>query len=80
MNHPNPINWSPYATNVLDAGLYDLSTPNGTPVEVRQVGVGVFFITIGTELIKADGNLAASYVMNIKEIGGTLKRTESSAY
>lgn len=76
MNEYHKVNWSPFATNVLDAGDYDLCTPDGEPVKFWRDGMGRFYLLIGDERWDTDNNLQMSYWMNQKEIGGTKRRKE----
>jgi hypothetical protein len=62
------INWSPFATNVLDAVHYDLYTPDGTPVEFYHSSR--FVLIVNGERLETDDNLQMSYWMNQQEIGG----------
>jgi len=73
MKH-HKINWSPFATNVLDAGEYDLCTPGGVPVQFsRPCGRGFLLIMPDGTKWETDDNLQMSYWMNSFEIGGTRK-------
>ena len=63
------INWSPFATNVLDAGEFDLCLPDGTPVDYHRDG-GDFVIIVNGKRLATDDNLQMSYWMNQHEIGG----------
>ena len=71
------INWSPYATNVLDANEFDLCTPDGQPVDFHRDNAGRDFVLIvnGERLVTND-NLLMSYWMNQREIGGMKKQVE----
>lgn len=66
------INWSPFATNVLDAGEFDLCLPDGTPVDFHRDGCD-FVVVVNGKRLATDDNLQMSYWMNQYEIGG-LKR------
>ena len=68
------INWSPFATNVLDAGEFDLCKPDGTMVKFYRPGGRGFCLELpdGTRL-ETDDNLQMSYWMNQNEIGGRRK-------
>jgi hypothetical protein len=66
------INWSPFATNILDAHEYDLCMPDGTPVEFHRSNGG-FVLVLDDARLETDDNLQMSYWMNQREIGG-LKR------
>jgi hypothetical protein len=66
-----PINWSPFATNILDAVDYDLCTPNGTPVIFRRGST--FVAIVGERRFETDDNLQMSYFLNANEVGGVLK-------
>jgi len=64
-----PINFSPFATNVLDViERNDLFTPNGTHVTIRRASYG-FVIDIGQKHYETNDNLQASYILNIHETG-----------
>lgn len=63
------INWSPFATNVLDAGDYDLCTPDGAPVNFHRE-MGGFVLVVNGKRLVTDDNLQMSYWMNQHEIGG----------
>jgi len=63
------INFSPYATNVLDClDRTDLSTPYGDKVNIKMVGME-FEIEIGDRLFTAYSNTEASYILNSFEVG-----------
>lgn len=65
------INFSPFATNVLDH-VYDenLTTPNGDKVLIGQETNGDFYIRINGELIGHHlSNLEASYILNTNCVG-----------
>jgi len=65
------INWSPFATNVLDAQEFELCTPDGTPVDFHRDNMGRDFVLIvNGERLVTDDNLQMSYWMNQREIGG----------
>ena len=65
-----PINFSPYAINVLDCvGQQNLVTPDGQPVSIRQDMRGWFIIQIGDERMETPDNLQASYILNQREVG-----------
>lgn len=66
------INWSPFATNVLDAGDYDLRKPDGTPVKFYRSNGG-FVLEIDGKRYETGDNIQMSYWMNQFEIGGRLK-------
>jgi hypothetical protein len=67
------INWSPFATNVLDAGDYDLCKPDGTPVDMHQDSRGGFVLVVDGRRYETDDNIQMSYWMNQFEIGGIRK-------
>jgi len=66
------INWSPFATNVLDAGEFDLCTPDGTPVDFHRSNGG-FVLVINSKCFETSDNIQMSYWMNQFEIGGLKK-------
>ena len=75
MQNWNPIFWSPFAVNVLDAGSFNLTTKDGQAVTVAQNMNGEFMLTIGNEaVLTTRDNLRMSYCLNILEIGGTRKQ------
>lgn len=63
------IHWSPFGTNVLDAGDYELSTSDGSPVQFRRDGYLNFVLTVNGERFETKDNLEMSYIMNSREIG-----------
>lgn len=64
------INFSPYATNVLDCvGRKDLVTPDGTPIEIRLDPCGFSILGRGAQLAGDLSNLGASYWLNSHEVG-----------
>jgi hypothetical protein len=68
MKEHRPINFSPYATNVLDCLDYVLFTPDGIRVIVQQYGSG-FNIRIGDSQFENLSNIDASSVLNANEAG-----------
>lgn len=66
------ITWSPFATNILDANKYDLTTPNGDSVYFYQSMRG-FELVIGDKKYYSDNNIEMSYIFNYHEIGGILR-------
>jgi hypothetical protein len=67
------VNWSPFATNVLDAGDFALCKPDGTPVMFRRGGMGEFILVIDDKRFETKDNTQMSYWMNQFEIGGVRK-------
>lgn len=63
------INWSPFRTNVLDAGEYKLILPDGSPVEFRRGGSGEFILKANGQIYETRDNLEMSYTMNTLEVG-----------
>ncbi len=72
------LNWSPFATNVLDADKYDLCTPDGSPIDFRRSGMEFVMWFHGVEY-RTDDNLKMSYWMNMHEIGGIKKPASQAA-
>lgn len=71
MTH-HEINFSPFATNVLDAiDRTDLVTPEGTPVRIRQSSSCCFVIDIGPAHYETRDNLVASCILNTNQVGVT---------
>jgi hypothetical protein len=68
------INWSPFATNVLDAGNYDLCLPDGTPIEFHRSSSGAFILVTNSGRFEMEYNTQMSYLMNQLEIGGVYKK------
>jgi hypothetical protein len=66
----NKVEWSPFATNVLDAGDYELCKPDGSPVDFHRAGNGDFVLTIDGKRWETGDNTQMSYWMNQFEIGG----------
>jgi hypothetical protein len=66
------VNWSPYATNILDASRYHLCLPNGEKVDFRQDGMD-FVLTVAGKEMRTSNNLTMSYWMNTLNIGGIKK-------
>ena len=63
------INFSPFATNVLDwVDKPGLTRPDGTPVKVTR-DRSVFVITIGEKRLTASSNVEASYILNSCQAG-----------
>jgi hypothetical protein len=73
------INWSPFATNVLDANDFDLCIPDGTPVDFHRDGGG-FVLVINGKRFATDDNIQMSYWMNQYQIGGLPKRQDNDDY
>ncbi len=58
------INFSPYATNILDAINIPLITADGKSVVIRRVG-NLFVIYVDGEVYReTDDNISASYTLN----------------
>jgi hypothetical protein len=72
MTKHSKINWSPFATNVLDAGEFDLCKPDGTPVDFHRSNGG-FVLVIDGKRYETSDNIQMSYWMNQHEIGGFKK-------
>jgi hypothetical protein len=65
-----PINFSPFAYNVLNAvGRTDLITPDGKSVSVERSGMDFVICIEGVEVARTPDNLSASYVLNMREVG-----------
>lgn len=65
-----PINFAPYATNVLDCvGREDLFTPDGRKVTIARYGMGFQIHVLGDAPYYTDNNLSASYYLNMREVG-----------
>jgi hypothetical protein len=63
------INFSPFATNVLDViGDKTLCRSDGTEVTVVRRNGG-FEVHIGANVRWADSNAAASYILNMAQVG-----------
>ena len=63
------INFSPFATNVLDViGDSTLCRSDGTAVAVERRNGG-FEIRIGANVRWTDDNAAASYILNMAQVG-----------
>ena len=71
-----PIDWSPFATNILDAGEYDLCKPDGTPVELQRSISGLFILLVDGQRLVTDCNLTMSSWMNKRQIGGVKKQNQ----
>ena len=68
-NTHHEIIFSPFNANILDyLDNENLSTPDGTPVSIKMV-VTTFYITIGSQVHAIPDNLAASYLLNINQVG-----------
>jgi hypothetical protein len=63
------IHWSPFRTNILDAGDYELGLPDGTPAKLRRDGYLNFVLTVNGERYETKDNLEMSYTMNRLEVG-----------
>ena len=64
------INFSPYATNVLDwIGRPGLFAKNGDSVMVNRSGGGFIIYVNGVEIVKTDYNTAASFELNRRQVG-----------
>jgi len=63
------INFSPYAENIIDyVDNPNLSTPDGTKVRIHMFNLH-FSIHIGDTVHEISDNLAASYLLNINQVG-----------
>ena len=63
------VNFSPFATNVIDMiGADNLKTAGGLPVTISRGNYG-FTITIGDQVYRTDDNLYASYILNMNDVG-----------
>ncbi|MEN6317867.1 MAG: hypothetical protein ABFD82_03785 [Syntrophaceae bacterium] len=63
------INFSPFATNVLNClGSDDLVTANGVKAKISQYGSD-FIVTIGDTVYDGLSNIDASYVLNMNGVG-----------
>ncbi len=65
-----PINFSPFAQNVLDyVGRENLRTASGKVVAIYQTGSGFDIFIDGTSVAQDVDNLQASYILNTNEVG-----------
>lgn len=67
------INWSPFATNILDAEEFDLCTESGDPVDFHRSG-SFFVLVVNEKRFETDDNIQMSYIMNQLNIGGLKKQ------
>ena len=64
------INFSPFATNVLDVVKWPyLCTPDGRKVEVERNGMSFAIIIDGKTITDSADNLGASYILNSNQVG-----------
>ena len=69
MKTHHEINFSPFATNVLDwVDKSGLQTPDGQPVHITRNGMA-FVIWFKGDKRETYDNLEASYILNSNEVG-----------
>lgn len=68
MTH-RPINFSPFANNVLDYLGRQLQTPDGTEVIITKPMTEFVVKFNGITVFESNDNIAVSYFLNQREVG-----------